>query len=142
MISAGRPDSVGGGVAEIFRDPHKPARFSGGGVVAEIFRDPHKPARFSGGGVVAEIFRDPRLQSGAKFFCPGNRRTRSLKSPSFGNIVFTFPPDFYLFRNSLQKKNIYWIFSEIHCRKKTFTKSLGGAMAPLAPPPGYATVPQ
>ena len=53
MISAGRPDSVGGGgvVAEIFRDPHKPARFSGeGGVVAEIFRDPHKPARFSGGG--------------------------------------------------------------------------------------------
>ena len=32
MISAGRPDSVGGGVvAEIFRDRHKPARFSGGG---------------------------------------------------------------------------------------------------------------
>ena len=32
MISAGRPDSVGGGVvAEIFRDPHKPARFSGEG---------------------------------------------------------------------------------------------------------------
>ena len=32
MISAGRPDSVGGGVVpEIFRDRHKPARFSGGG---------------------------------------------------------------------------------------------------------------
>ena len=28
---------------------------------------------------------------------------------------------------------------EIYCRKKTFNKSLGGAMAPLAPPPGYAT---
>ena len=32
MISAGRPDSVGGGVVpEIFRDRHKPDRFSGGG---------------------------------------------------------------------------------------------------------------
>ena len=53
MISAGRPDSVGGGgvVAEIFRDPHKPAPDSvGGGVVAEIFRDPHKPAPDSVGG--------------------------------------------------------------------------------------------
>ena len=47
----------GGGVAEIFRDLHKPSRFSGGGGVAEIFRDLQKPARFSGGGVVAELFR-------------------------------------------------------------------------------------
>ena len=51
MISAGRPDSVGGGVvAEIFRDRHKPGRFSGGGVVADIFRVRRKPGRFSGGG--------------------------------------------------------------------------------------------
>ena len=51
MISADRPDSVGGGVvADIFRDPHKPAKFSGGG-----------------GGVVAEIFRDHN--EGQEFFC-------------------------------------------------------------------------
>ena len=89
-----------------------------------------------GGGGSSRNFSG--LQSGARIFFAGNRRSRSLKSPSFGNIVFTFPPDFDLFRNSLQKKNNYWISSEIHCRKKTFTKSLGGAMAPLAPP-GYAT---
>ena len=52
MISGGRPDSVGGVVAELFRDHHRPARFGGGGVVAEIFRGHHRPARFGGGGVV------------------------------------------------------------------------------------------
>ena len=31
-----------------------------------------------------------------------------------------------------------WTFSEIHSRKKTFTKSLGGPWPPW-PPPGYAT---
>ena len=73
MISAGRPDSVGGGVVpEIFRDRHKPARFSGGG-----------------GGVVAEIFRDHN--KGQNFFS-GNSRSGSLKSPSFGNIFFYISP--------------------------------------------------
>ena len=51
MISAGRPDSVGRGgvVAEIFRDPHKPARFSGGGgVVAEMFRGYNQGQSFFG----------------------------------------------------------------------------------------------
>ena len=43
MISKTLRDSVGGGVAEIFRDLEKPVRFSGEGggvegVVAEIFR--------------------------------------------------------------------------------------------------------
>ena len=113
MISAGRPDSVGGGV------------------VAEIFRDPHKPTRFSGGGGSRRNFS--ALQSGTIIFLPGNSMSRSLKSPSFGNIIFTFPPDFDLFRNSLQKKKIYWIFSEVHCRKNTFTKSLGGPWPPWPP---------
>ena len=100
MISAGRPDSVGGGV------------------VAEIFRDRHKPARLSGGGgVVAEIFRDHN--KGQNFFS-GNRRSGSLKSPSFGNIFLHFPR--------------IWKFSEIHCRKKKFTESLGGPWPPLATP--------
>ena len=49
MISASRPDSVGGVVADIFRDHNKPTRYRGGGV-AEIFRDHNKPTRFSGGG--------------------------------------------------------------------------------------------
>ena len=49
MISADRPDSVGGGVvADIFRDPHKPAKFSGGGVVAEFFRDHNEGQEFFG----------------------------------------------------------------------------------------------
>ena len=53
----------------LFHDLRRPARFSGGGVVAEIFRDPHKPATFSGGGgVVAEIFRDHN--KGREFFLP------------------------------------------------------------------------
>ena len=61
-----------------------------------------------------------------KNFLAGNRRSRSLKSPSFGNIVFTFSPDLDIFRNSLQKK--------------TFTQSLGGGgHGPPGPPPGYAT---
>ena len=95
MISAGRPDSVGGGV------------------VAEMFRDRHKPARLSGGGgVVAEIFRDHN--KGQNFFS-GNRRSGSLKSPSFGNIFLHFPR--------------IWKFSEIHCRKKNLPK-VWGAMAP------------
>ena len=45
-----RRDSVGGGVAEIFRDLEKPMLFGGGGVVANFFRDLEKPMRFGGGG--------------------------------------------------------------------------------------------
>ena len=103
----------------LFHDLRRPTRFGGGGgVVAEIFRDRHKPARFSGGGVVAEIFRDHN--KGQNFFS-GNRRSGSLKSPSFGNIFFTFTPDLEIFRNSFQKKNIYQKF--------------GGGPWPPWPPP-------
>ena len=73
-----------------------------------------------------------------KNFFAGNRRSRSLKSPSFANIVFTFSPDLDLFRNSLQKKIICCIFSEIHCTKKHLQKVWGGPWPPW-PPPGYAT---
>ena len=47
--SFARMDTVGGVVAEIFRDPYS---VGGGGVVAEIFRHPYSV----GGAVVAEIF--------------------------------------------------------------------------------------
>ena len=111
----------------LFHDLRRPARFSGrgggssrnfsgspqagriqwgGGVVAEIFRDPHKPARFSGGGVVAEIFR--YYNQGQQFFGPvtgGHDHSNHLHS---GTLCLHFPQIF--------------IFSEIHCRKKTFTR--------------------
>ena len=47
MITKSRRDSVGGVVAEFFRDLHEPTRFSGGG----------------GGGVVAGFFRDLLLRN-------------------------------------------------------------------------------
>ena len=145
MISAGRPDSVGGGgvVAEIFRDRHKPARFSGGGVVAEIFRDRHKPATFSGGGgVVAEIFRDrhkPATFSGGgggvvaeifrdhnkgQNFFSGNRRSRSLRSPSFiTQITFIREHFFYISPRSAN-------FQKFIPEKKHLPKVWGGGPRP------------
>ena len=123
----------GGPLFHFFHDLRRPARFSGGGVVAEIVRDPHKPARFSGGGgVVAEFFRDYNL--GQEFFCPvteGHDRSNHLHS---GTLCLHFPH--------------ICIFSEIHCRKKTFTgyfpkfiaekknltKVWGGPWPPWPPP--------
>ena len=85
----------------------------GGGVVAEIFRDLHKRNAFAGGG----------RGSGILFFLltPGQNQASYLTSARF----------FYI----SDSKNVT---TSIRCRKKTFTKSLGGGMAPVAPP-GYAT---
>ena len=61
MISRSRRDSVGGVVAEFFRDLQEPTPFSGGGVVAEFFRDLQEPTWFSGGE--GEFFRDLQLRN-------------------------------------------------------------------------------
>ena len=146
----------GGVVAEIFRDPHKPATFSGGGgVVAEIFRDPHKPTRLSGGGgVVAEIFRDPHKP--ARFSGGGGWYQTFFGIPDYnqGQNCFALVTGRHDHSNHLHSGTLclhfpqIFIFSEIHCRKKTFTgyfpkfiaekkhlpKVGGGAMAPLPPP--------
>ena len=74
-----------------------------------------------GGGVVAGIFRDHNKGQFSRI-----RRSGSLKSPSFAKFFGRFPRT--------------WTFSEIYCRKKPFTESLGGGHGPPGPPPGYATV--
>ena len=123
---------LGGATRYIFRhlsESGEPTAFSGGGgVVAEIFRELIYRIRFSGGGgVVAEIFHVhesvafPRLRHIFGTFSGHRRVTRRLFTTLTG-IKAHFPG---LLINSFQKK--------------TFTKSLGGAMASLAPPPGYAT---
>ena len=47
--------------------------------------------------------------------------------------ITSIPPDFLSISDSKD------VTTSIRCRKKTFTDSLGGGMAPVAPP-GYATV--
>ena len=99
----------GGG--PLFHDLRRPTRIGGGGgVVAGIFRDRHQPATFSGGGggVVADIFRD-----------------RITQITFVREIFWTFSPYLHIFRNLLQKKNIY--------------RKFGGGHGPPGPPPGYAT---
>ena len=108
VISGGRPDSVGGGGAWQIQWGGAWQIQWGGEVVAEIFRDRRKAWQIQWGGVVV-------------FFCFfGNRRSRSIKLPQFREF-------FGHFRVASRLPGIY-------CRKKTFTKSLGGGMAPLATP--------
>ena len=115
MVSGGRPDSLGGGVvAEIFRDRRKPGRFSGGG-----------------GGSSRIYFASPISVS----------QPHSVGS---GRFLFFWVTGGQDQSNYLNSGNFFGHFRvtsrlpEINCRKKTFNKSLGGAMAPW-PPPGYAT---
>ena len=114
MISAGRPDSAGGGgvVAEIFRDHSQSARFSGGG----------------GGGGSSRIFSESQsavFGGGRTFF--GTRRSSSLKCDSFG----TFFGDIFARPGHSQK---------FIAQKKHLQEVWGGGHGPPGPPPGYATV--
>ena len=104
----------GGGSSRNFPGSPNPTGFSGGGgVVTEIFRDLRERNAFAGGG----------RGSGIQFFSV-NSTSKSSKLPHFRQV----------FGHSDSKN----VTTSIRCRKKTFTKSLGGAMAPVAPP-GYAT---
>ena len=127
------------GVARIFVWGGPPGTFSvispgadriqWGGVVAEIFRDLNYRVEFSGGGgVVAEIFPVNKSITFHRFrdilgtFWGHLRITRRLwktheNSGTLPRSAYTFKP-----RNNINS-----------VRKKTFTKSLGGGMAPLAP---------
>ena len=81
----------------------------GGGVVAEFFRDLRsRPDSVGGGGVVAEFFF---------LVTPGQNQPSYLTSARFLEIS--------------DSKNVT---TSIRCRKKTFTKSLGGPWPPCPPP--------
>ena len=114
----------GGG--PIFRDLRRPTRFGGGGVVAEIFRDRRKPGKFSGGGGSStNLWASPI----------------TINQPHSVGFFFVFVTGGQDQSNYLNSGHFFWTFPrlpEIYCRKKTFTKSLGGAWPPW-PPPGYAT---
>ena len=83
-----------------------------GGVVAHS-RTFSGHSRFSGEGVVAEMFP----------LTTGRDQSNSLNSGTF--LYISWPPQRNNI-NSLQNKSIYQKF--------------GGAMAPVSPPTGYATV--
>ena len=103
----------------------------GGGVVAEIFRGRRQSRRFSGGGDSSRNFWGWPITVSQPHSVGGG------VVGFFGAFLVTGGQDQ---SNYLNSGNLFGHFRvtsrlpRINCTKKTFAKSLGGAMAPLAPP--------